>query len=115
YWYIAFNHAREPFDDVDVRRALAFGFDREAVTQAAQFDAATANQTAIPQDSFFHSDHAPFTHDPDQASELLEGAGVSDLEIDLMVTNEYEETIAAAQVLESQWGELGVSTQIRTL
>ena len=115
YWYIAFNHAREPFDDVDVRRALAFGFDREAVTQAAQFDAATPNQTAIPQDSFFHSDHAPFTHDPDQASELLEGAGVSDLEIDLMVTNEYEETIAAAQVLESQWGELGVSTQIRTL
>jgi peptide/nickel transport system substrate-binding protein len=115
YWYFAVNFDREPFSDERVRQALAFGFDREAVTQAAQFDAATPNQTAIPADSFYHLDYAPFEHDPDRARELLEEAGVEDLEIDLMVTNEFEETIAAAQVLESQWGEIGVDTTIRIL
>jgi peptide/nickel transport system substrate-binding protein len=115
YYYFALNHEREPFDDVRVRQALAFGFDREAVAQAAEFDAATVNQTAIPEGSFFHSDHAPYDYDPDRARELLEEAGVEDLTIDLMVTNEYEETIAAAQVLEAQWSEIGVSTDIRIL
>jgi peptide/nickel transport system substrate-binding protein len=115
YWYFALNHEREPFDDVNVRRALAFGFDREQVTQAAQFDAATVNQTAVPADSFWHTAYDPYDHDPDQARELLEEAGVTDLTVDLMVTNEYEETIQAAQVLESQWSEIGVTTEIRTL
>jgi peptide/nickel transport system substrate-binding protein len=115
FWYFAFNHEREPFDDVQVRQALSFAFDREAVTQAAQFDAATPNQTAIPEGSFFHTDYAPFDYDLDRARELLDEAGVDNLEIDLMVTNEFEETISAAQVLESQWAELGVSTTIRTL
>jgi peptide/nickel transport system substrate-binding protein len=115
YWYFAFNLEREPFDDVRVRQALAYGFDRGALTQAAQFDAATPNQTAIPEGSFFHSDYAPFDHDPDRARELLDEAGVEGLEIDLMVTNEFEETIAAAQVLESQWADIGVDTSIRIL
>jgi peptide/nickel transport system substrate-binding protein len=115
YWYFAFNNTREPFDNVDVRRALAFGFDRDAVTESAMFGAATANQTAIPEDSFWFYDYAPYEHDPDQASSMLEEAGVTDLTVELMVTDEFEETIRAAEVLEAQWGELGVTTEIRVL
>jgi peptide/nickel transport system substrate-binding protein len=115
YWYFALNNAREPFDQVDVRRALAFGFDREQVTEAAKFGAATVNETAIPEGSFWYRDYAPYSDDPDEARQLLSDAGVTDLEIDLMVTDEFEETIQAAQVLESQWGEIGVTTDIRVL
>jgi peptide/nickel transport system substrate-binding protein len=115
YWYFALNNNREPFDDVNVRRALALAFDRDQLVEAAMFDAATPNQTAIPEDSFWYTDHAPYDHDPDQASELLEQAGVNDLTVDLMVTDEFEETITAAEVLEAQWGEIGVSVDIRVL
>lgn len=34
--------------DPQVREALSYAIDREAITQAARFDAATVNQTAIP-------------------------------------------------------------------
>ena len=35
---------------MNVRRAIAFALDREAITKAAKFGAATANQTAIPEE-----------------------------------------------------------------
>ena len=115
YWYFAANQAREPFDDVRVRQALAYGIDREEVTQAAKFDAATVNQTAIPETSAWYFDYAPYEHDPEGAQQLLEEAGVSDLTVEVMVTDEYPETVQAAQVMESQLAEIGVTVEIRTL
>ena len=115
YWYFAANQAREPFDDPRVRQALAWAVDREAVTEAAKFGAATPNQTAIPESSAYHHDYAPYSRDVEKAKSLLEEAGVENLKVDLMVTNEYPETVQAAQVLSSQWKDIGVQTKIRTL
>jgi peptide/nickel transport system substrate-binding protein len=115
YWYLAMNLDRPPFDDVEVRRAVAFALDREAITEAALFEAATPNQTAIPPDNFFATDHAPFEYDPDQAQQLLDDAGVSDVTMELMVTNEYPETVTAAQVIDDQLGEIGIDVTIREL
>jgi len=115
YWYFAANQQREPFDDPRVRQALAFGIDREEVTQAAKFDAATVNQTAIPETSAWYLDYAPYEHDPQRAQQLLQAAGASDLTLELMVTDEYPETVQAAQVMESQLAEIGVTVEIRTL
>ncbi|GGI03061.1 ABC transporter substrate-binding protein [Egicoccus halophilus] len=114
YWYMALNNEREPFDDPDVRRAIAFALDPVAIAEATNFDAATPNETAIPEGSFWYLDYAPFGHDPDQAQSLLDEAGVDGLSIDLMVTNEFPETVTAAQVIASQLGEVGVDVQIRT-
>ncbi len=116
YWYMAMNIEREPFGDVDFRRAVSFALDREAITEAALFEAATPNQTAIPEDSFFHFDYAPFEYDRDQAMELLEGTGIGDdFSMDLMVTNEFPETVTAAQVIADQLSEVGIDVQIREL
>ncbi|MBX7267257.1 ABC transporter substrate-binding protein [Micromonospora sp. Llam7] len=115
YWYLALNQAREPYDDVNVRRAIAFALDREAITKAAKFGLATVNQTAIPQNSAFYYEYAPFSHDVNQARQLLDQAGVSDLSMDLMVTSEYPETVTAAQVIASQLEAIGVTVEIRTL
>jgi peptide/nickel transport system substrate-binding protein len=113
YWYMALNHDREPFDDVRVRQAIAFAIDIDVITEAAHFDAATPNETAIPDTSFWYHDYAPYGHDPARAQELLDEAGVSDLTIDLMVSGEFPESVTAAQVLESQLGEIGISVSIR--
>jgi peptide/nickel transport system substrate-binding protein len=114
YWYLALNNEREPFDDPEVRRAIAFALDPATIAEAAKFDAATPNETAIPETSFWHLDHAPFGHDPEQAQQLLDEAGVSGLTIDLMVTNEFPETVTAAQVISSQLEEVGITVDIRT-
>jgi len=115
YWYFAANQARPPFDDPRVRQALAFGIDREQITEAATFGLATPNQTAIPEGSAFAIDYSPYERDVEKAKALLQEAGVSDLTVDFMVTNEYPETVTAAQVIQSQLKEVGVDVQIRTL
>jgi peptide/nickel transport system substrate-binding protein len=114
YHYFALNQNREPFDDVNVRRAIAMAIDREEITIAAQFGAATANQAAIPQGNFWYSDIAPFaTSDATQAQQLLSDAGVEDLSIEFLVTSDFPETVTQAQVISAQLADIGVTVEIR--
>ncbi len=116
YWYLSMNYARAPFDNRDVRRAISYAVDREAVAEAARFGAAQPNQTAIPEDSFFYYDYAPFQPDPDQARQLLQQAGVqTPLTMGLMVTDQFPETVTAAQVIASQLEPIGINVEIETL
>ncbi|SFL89723.1 ABC transporter substrate-binding protein [Geodermatophilus ruber] len=116
YWYLSMNYARPPFDNRDVRRAISLAVDRAAVAEAAWFGAAQPNQTAIPEDSFFHSDYAPFQPDLEQARQLLAQAGVqTPLTMGLMVTDEFPETVTAAQVIAGQLEQIGVQVEIETL
>ncbi|MGY1608832.1 MULTISPECIES: ABC transporter substrate-binding protein [unclassified Geodermatophilus] len=114
YYYLSMNYAVPPFDNRDVRRAIATAIDREEVTQAARFGAAQANQTAIPEGSPWFLDYAPFTPDQEAARQLLAQAGVqTPLTMGLMVTDEIPETVAAAQVIASQLQPIGVEVEIQ--
>lgn len=115
YWYLTLNEARKPFDDVAVRRAIAFAIDRDAIAKAAKFGNATVNETAIPKASKWYYDYSPYTHDPAKARQLLKQAGVKNLSMDLMVTSEYPETVRAAQVIAAELGAVGIKVKIRTL
>lgn len=113
YHYFALNQAREPFDNPDVRRAIAMAIDRETIAEAAQFGAATANQTAIPEGNFWYHDYAPFAPgDTEGAQELLDAAGVGDLTVEFMVSSEFPETVTQAQVIASQLEPIGITVEI---
>lgn len=115
YWYMAMNLATPPFDQVDVRRAIATALDRQAITEAARFEAATVNQTAIPESSFWYYDYAPFDTDVEAAQQLLADAGVqTPIDMGLMVTDEFPETVTAAQVIAAQLEPIGINVQIQS-
>ncbi|MGC5629588.1 ABC transporter substrate-binding protein [Georgenia sp. Z1344] len=117
YWYLALNQGNEPWDQVEARQAIAYAIDREAITEATMFGAATVNQTAIPESSSWFTEYTTYSHDPDRALELFDEIGVdpASLTIDLMVTSEYPETVTAAQIISSQLEEVGITTTINTL
>jgi peptide/nickel transport system substrate-binding protein len=116
YWYMSMNYARPPFDNPQVRQAIATAVDRAEVTEAARFEAARPNQTAIPEDSFYYYDYAPFDPDEDAARQLLEEAGVSTpITMGLMVTDEFPESVTAAQVVASQLEPIGIEVEVEVL
>ncbi|MGY1723855.1 ABC transporter substrate-binding protein [Blastococcus sp. SYSU DS0533] len=116
YWYMSMNYAREPFGNPLVRQAIATAVDRGAVTEAARFGAAQPNQTAIPEDSFYYYDYAPFEPSVEEAQALIEQAGVqTPITMGLMVTDEFPETVTAAQVIASQLEPIGINVDVQTV
>jgi peptide/nickel transport system substrate-binding protein len=114
YWYMAVNFAEPPFDQPEVREAIALGLDREAIAEAAQVGLARVNQTAIPEDSIWYHEYNPYERDVDAARDLLDEAGVSDLEMGIMVTDEYPETVEVAQVVAANLEDVGITVNIET-
>ncbi len=113
YWYLTMNFDRKPFGDLKVREAISYAIDRKAITEAAKFDGATVNETAIPEGSYWYDDYSPYKHDPQKAKALLKEAGVSNLQMKLMVTDEYPETVQAAQVIEAELADVGIKVKIQ--
>jgi peptide/nickel transport system substrate-binding protein len=114
YWYMTMNFDRKPFGNPEVRAAISYAINRNAITQAATFGAATVNQTAIPQGSYWYFHYAPYTQDLSKARSLLSRAGVSHLSMGLMVTNQYPQTVQAAQVIASELAKIGIQVKIQT-
>ena len=116
YRYIGVNLNREPFNNPQVREALNYAINRDEVAAAALWDTAVPSQNPLPEDSFWYSGYQPYTYDPAKAQELLAEAGYPDgFEAEFMPTTEYEETVRAAQVLQSQLEDVGITSSIRTL
>jgi peptide/nickel transport system substrate-binding protein len=76
---LAINNARKPFDDVRVRRAMAYAIDRQAIIDGAMFGYGT------PIGSHFAPHHPAYVdltgaypYDPAKAKALLAEAGLAD-------------------------------------
>ena len=115
YWYLALNEAKAPWNDVRVRRAIAFAIDRKSIVQATSYGSATANQLAIPEGNPWYTPYDGYTYDIDEAKRLLEEAGAKPTTMDMLVTSEYPETITAAQVVADNLKPLGITVNIRTV
>ncbi len=115
YWYLTLNQAREPWNDVRVRQAIAYGIDRDAIVQATSYGTAQANQLAIPQGNPWYTPYDNYSYDVDKARGLLEAAGASPQNLDMLVTSEYPETVTAAQIIADNLAPLGITVHIRTV
>jgi len=74
---LALNEARKPFDDVRVRRALAYAIDRPAILQAAGYPGATVIGSHMsPSDPDYVDLSKRYAYDPEKAKTLLQQAGV---------------------------------------
>ena len=75
FW--AFNTQRPPFDNPDVRRALAFAIDKNTLLEAVYLGSATRAKTLLPGASWAYQEDADDTaYNPVLARQLLDDAGV---------------------------------------
>lgn len=75
FW--AFNTRRPPFDNPDVRRALAYAIDKNTLLEAVYFDSATRARSLLPAASWaYQADAEDTAYNPAVARQLLKKAGI---------------------------------------
>ncbi len=115
YWYLALNEARQPWNDVRVRQAIAYAIDRDAIVAATSYGTADKNELAIPKGNPWYTAYDRYRYDIDQAKRLLSEANAAPQNLDMLVTNEYPETVTAAQIIADNLAPLGITVNIRTV
>jgi len=77
YSYIAFNMRQARFDDVRVRQAITYGFDRELYVDLIREGFGIVANAPMPTASWAYSDEGinTYPYDPEKAAQLLAEAG----------------------------------------
>jgi peptide/nickel transport system substrate-binding protein len=104
--------ANPAFADPNVRLALSYGTDREAIVKDLH-PGSTATAQLFPSDSpgFDSSLNDTYAYDPAKAEQLLADAGYADLTIDLVWPGQPTPDLLA---LQDQWKQIGVTLNIQT-
>lgn len=113
YYQISLNCTTAPFDVTANRNALAAAIDREALIKATEFGLAVPARTSISPTSWAYDPSIPVpTQDLDKARASLAEAGNPDgFKFDLIAFSTPLNQ-SRAQVLQSQWKEVGIEASI---
>lgn len=113
---LSFNHDREVFDDLEVRQAIRHAIDNDAVRETSWGGYGELIGSMVPPTDPWYEEELLelYPYDPEQAEQLLEEAGATDLELDFRVPN-LPYAVNAAQTVQSQLAQVGVDAEIEVL
>lgn len=104
-----------PFNDVNVRRALKHGINRqEMVDKILLGHGAVGNDTPIgPANQYYHSEMEQLAYDPDKAKYYLQQAGLDSLTVDISASNAaFEGAVDAAQLFQASASSGGINLNV---
>ena len=112
--YLIFNTEAAPFDNRELRQAIAYAINREdIIAVAADGLADPATSLARSYMLGYTEDHMTYENDPEKAKDLLAEAGYPDgLDIGSMKTMSGSYFEKVMQVVQSQLAEIGITSTI---
>jgi len=111
--FIAFNLAKEPFDNPLVRQAIAAVIDREAVLGPAVFGHGTPTATLFPEGFWAHLPQEIAPPDVERARQLMAEAGFADgFQTTITSWSQYSFLNAAAIVVQEQLRQIGIEAEM---
>jgi len=113
--YVTMNTQMEPFDNVEVRRAMNMAINKKRIVQMINGRAVPANQPLPPTMPGYADDYEGYPYDPDKAKAALADAGYPDgFSTELYVMN-VDPNPRIAQAIQQDLSEIGVDVEIRNL
>jgi peptide/nickel transport system substrate-binding protein len=118
-WWVAFDTAEPPFDDVRVRQAVNYAVDKEAIIKDVLYGAASLSSGLVPSSVRWSSPEiGAYPYDPEKAKALLAEAGYPDgFETDFLVPESGSGMIAPvglATVIQAYLSQVGIKANIIT-
>lgn len=120
YTYLAFNLEHPILKDERVRRAIAFGIDREAIIKYKFRDTARLSTGMLAPDHWaYEPDVERFDFDPERARALLDEAGYKADQNGVRFQLEFKVSAskfrrALAELMAHQLGEIGIEVRVRS-
>jgi len=110
------NTTAPPFNDRKVRQAVNWAIDRSEIVKLAFFGTAVEATEPVSPPNPFYSGVDPYKGGPDfdKAKSLMSQAGVSNVDVTILVQQEVPVYTAIAQVLQSQLAKIGIKLHIET-
>ncbi|WP_099159821.1 ABC transporter substrate-binding protein [Virgibacillus ndiopensis] len=119
YSYVGFNVAKEPFNDPKVRQALSLATDRQSIADIVWDGDAIISGPIAPSMGDWAIDvekEELYQRNLEKAKELLAEAGYPDGFSTVITTaSTYADMVDTAQLLQQQWKEIGVDTEIQQI
>jgi peptide/nickel transport system substrate-binding protein len=116
-FYVGMNVAVKPLDKVEVREAMRMAIDYDGIVNDLLSGNAQKVQTVIPSPMFGYNSDAPFQQDVEGAKALLQKAGVSDVNLEMLVPEGAGPGGVAfadlAAKLQSDWAQIGVNVTLK--
>ncbi|NLV86088.1 MAG: diguanylate phosphodiesterase, partial [Clostridiales bacterium] len=108
------NHEKAPeLKDVNVRKAIAYGIDRnDLIDKVARGAAIFAGEGYIPQESIWYNEDVPaYNHDVEKAKQLLEGKTYSFV---LTISSSSDE-VRMAELIKLNLAEIGIDITVESV
>jgi len=115
--YLSLNEQRPPFQDVHVRRAIAYAVDRDAMVKAVLYGNGTpATSLLSPGTPFFSKNAGGATFDVAKAKEEMAQSSVPQgFSTHLLIASGNPDQASVAQIMQSELKEIGIDLQITQL
>jgi peptide/nickel transport system substrate-binding protein len=108
------NTKAAPFDNVNVRQAVAWGINRDEIVKTVLKGVGVVAQGPLSPGSWaYDSNFAPYSYDTNKAKTLLQQAGVSSVTFTLLIASGSPLTTQEAQFLQSELQPAGITVNIK--
>jgi len=111
--HLLINHEHGALAKKEVRQALDFAIDKQAVVDAVTFGIGEVAYSYVPKGALYHyADNLKRPYDPEKAKQMLADAGAEGLTLDYLVNagDEVDEQIAV--LLQQQLAQAGVTANL---
>lgn len=111
-YYLNFNVKDIP--EKEVREAINYAVDREALCESVLFGTASPASNFIQEGLIgYNPDAEQYTYDPEKAKELLAEAGYADgYDLRITVNTQYSTSVTIATALQAQMKEAGINVEV---
>lgn len=111
-----FNNEREPFNNVEFRKAIDLAIDEEGIVQAIHKGMASYTPGPVtPKMKYFDDSDTKCRYNPEEAKKILKELGISEgMNMDVIIYDE-KEKIDLATIIQNQLRQVGINLEIKVL
>jgi peptide/nickel transport system substrate-binding protein len=112
--FIILNVTKPPLDDINVRQALNYATDKDAIIKSVFFGQAQPMNAPIPLGTYVDKESPGYPYDVAKAQSLMAASSVpSGFTLPMIVPNNNQDRINTAVILKDEWAKIGVNIDIQ--